>query len=211
MLADRTAASAGLPPPRVCKQRSWDLHLEPLISVALAIGLRQGEALGLRWKDVDLTKRHVRVQHTLQRVGHEYVLTPPKTAQSRRTIALPAFAIDALLAHRDRQAFERQRAVEWGDRFDLVFTTVSGHPLHGPTVTKRFQRLLRAADVAPMRFHDLRHSCASLLLAQGVPLSTIMDTLGHSTITTTRDVYVHLGDELRDEAATAMDVALGGS
>lgn len=90
-----------------------------------------------------------------------------------------------------------------------MFTSPTGHPLHGPTVTRRFQKLLADAGLERMRFHDLRHSCASLLLAQGVPLSSIMDVLGHSSITTTRDVYAHLGDELRDEAAQAMDAAIG--
>jgi integrase len=151
------------------------------------------------------------VRQSLQRVNGEYELVPPKTALSRRTIVLPNFTIAALRAHRDRQAFERTRAGERWEGRDLVFTSPAGHPLHGPTVTRRFQQLLADAGLERMRFHDLRHSCASLLLAQGVPLSSIMDVLGHSSIATTRNIYAHLGDELREEAAQAMDEAIAPS
>ena len=165
--------------------------------------------MGLQWSSIDLESGRLTVRQSLQRIDGEYALVPPKTAQSRRSIMLPAFAVAALRAHRDRQAFERTRAGErWEDR-DLVFTSPTGHPLHGATVTRRFQKLLAEAGLERMRFHDLRHSCASLLLAQGVPLSSIMDVLGHSSITTTRNVYAHLGDELRSEAARAMDAAIG--
>ena len=97
---------------------------------------------------------------------------------------------------------------KWDD-YGLVFTGERGQPLYGPNVTRRFQNILEAAGLPRMRFHDLRHSCASLLLAQGVPLSTIQEVLGHTSYAFTRDVYAHLSDELKRDAAIAMDVALG--
>ena len=186
-------------------------QLEALNAVAVAVGLRQGKALGLRWTDVDFDGARLSVRTTLQFLDGKYAIRPPKTDRSRRTIALPLVAVDALRRHWARQAAERlAKGPEWANDWDLVFTTETGRPLHGPTVTRRFQALLADHDLPRMRFHDLRHSCATLLLAQGVDLKAIQETLGHSTITTTMDVYEHMQDAMRREVATRMDAALGG-
>ena len=182
-------------------------RVEALYTVAISVGLRQGEALGLRWQNVDLDAGTLTVADTLHKLGSGYELREPKTEKSRRTIALPQVAITALKRHWSAQLEARLRAERWHD-WNLVFTEVDGRPLHGPTVTRRFQRLLSEIGMPRMRFHDLRHSCASLLLAQGVDLKSIQETLGHSTISVTMDTYSHLQDEARRTVADRMDEAL---
>ncbi len=184
-------------------------RLEALYSVALAIGLRQGEALGLRWRDLDLVGGVLRVRHALQRVDGNLVLIEPKTTRSRRTIQLPALAVDALREHRERQEAERAVVGELWEDQDFVFTSQLGRPLDGATVTHRFQKLLAAAGLPRQRFHDLRHGCATLLLAQGVSPRVVMDVLGHSAITLTLNTYSHVVPALQTEAARRMDAALG--
>ncbi len=143
----------------------------------------------------------------LQRVDGHLVLVEPKTSQSRRTLALPPTVAAALGAHRHRQDLERAAAgVAWAN-VGLVFTTSEGTPLDARKVVRRFKRLLAAAGLPDMRWHDLRHSCASLL-AQ-VPHRVVMETLGHSQIALTMR-YSHLVPELRDEAAASMERILVG-
>lgn len=185
-------------------------RLETLFTVALAIGLRQGEALGLHWEDVDLDRGSLRVRHALQRVDGKLRLVEPKSESSRRTIPLPQVAIKAMRQHRALQNRERLAA---GDRWTdngLVFTTSIGTPLDGPNVTRTLQRLLKQAGLRPHRFHDLRHDCVTLLIAQGVPARVIMQTLGHSQISLTMNTYGHVMEEIQREAADKMDDALGG-
>lgn len=180
-------------------------RLEALYTVALAIGLRQGEALGLRWEEVDLEAGVVRVRHSLQRIDGGLRLVEPKSARSRRTIVLPDVARDALRVHRLRQTEQRLAiGAEW-DESGFVFTTALGRPLNDSNVTHMFQRHLERAGLPRQRFHDLRHACASLLLAQGVSPRTVMDILGHSQITLTLNTYSHVTPALRTDAATKMD------
>lgn len=181
-------------------------RLEALYAVALALGLRQGEALGLRWQDVDLEARQVHVRHALQRIDGRLQLVEPKTVRSRRTITMPATVINALREHQRRQLKEQMR-IDGG----FVFAHPDGSPLDGTVVTHQFQQLLKRAGLPRLRFHDLRHSCASLLLAQGVSARMVMETLGHSNISTTLDIYSHVMPSLRQEAADAMDRVLDGT
>ena len=143
-------------------------RLEALYTVALTMGLRQGEALGLRWSDVDLDLGTIRVNKQLQRVNHKYELVEPKTARSRRYLAVPGAIIGAFRAHKERQDVERDAARRCWHDTNLVFCRPDGYPLSGSVVTHRFQELLEKAGLSRRRFHDLRHSCATLLLAQGV-------------------------------------------
>lgn len=186
-------------------------RLEALYTVALSLGLRQGEALGLRWSDVDLSSRTLSVVYALQRVGGKLQLVEPKTDRSRRTIRLPAIVADALREHERRQQDDRKAAGERWQTSGLVFTTTIGTPLDGTTVTHQFQRLLVKANLPKIRFHDLRHSCASLLLAQGVSPRVVMETLGHSQISLTMNTYTHVIPAVQAEAADAMDRLLLGS
>lgn len=184
-------------------------RLEALYRVALGIGLRRGEALGLRWQDVDLEARQLRVVNALQRVDGRLQMVPPKTKRSRRTVSLPPSVAEALREHRLRQKEEQLLAGgRWGNDRDLIFTTTIGTPLDPDYVSKEFSRQLERAGLRHIRLHDLRHSCASLLLAQGVPMRVVMEVLGHSTITLTANTYSHVLPSLLDDAAAAMDRAL---
>ncbi len=193
-------------------------RLAPLVAVTLGVGLRLGEALGLRWADVDLDAGTLAVSTALRRTPVEfreegepiYRLVAPKTDRSRRTIQLPAFAIAALHDQRRTQAQERLASGRrWLDN-DLVFAGPAGGPIPPGSVTRRFQSLLAGADVERLRFHDLRHAAATVMLAQGVELRVISETLGHSSIGMTADVYAGVVPALGRAAAARMDEALGG-
>lgn len=186
-------------------------RFEALYTVALALGLRQGEALGLRWSDVDFETATLAVRQALYRAGGEVRFVEPKSAQSRRTLVMPPIVASALRAHRARQHQERLAAgSDWQDT-GLVFTSRRGTPLVGGDVTKRLQRHLQAAGLPRQRFHDLRHACASLLIAQGVHPRLVMETLGHSTITLTMNTYGHVMPDLKREPADQMESLLASS
>lgn len=183
-------------------------RLQALFALATAMGLRQGEALGLRWEDVDQDYPRLRVTFALQRVAGQLVLVEPKTSRSRRALPMPKAIAEALREHRQRQRLDQLVAGSRWKESGLVFTSRDGGPLDGSNVTKEFQRCLTDAGLPRMRFHELRHSAASLMLAQGVPLRTVMEVLGHSTITLTANTYGHLFPSLMQDAADAMDRAL---
>jgi integrase len=183
-------------------------RLESLYIVAMAVGVRQGEALGLHWKDIDFERGQLSVRRALQRIDGELRLVEPKSQQAKRTITLPEVALMALRAQRAQQNRERLAAgAEWQDS-GFVFSTSVGTPLDGPNVTRTFQRLLKDAGLPPHRFHDLRHDCATLLLSQGVPLRVVKEMLGHSQISLTADTYAHVVPALQKDAADRMDQAL---
>jgi integrase len=183
-------------------------RLEALYSVAMALGLRQGEALGLRWADIDLDRGTLTVANTLQRIDSKLQLVETKRDRSRHTITLPQICVKALWRHRVRQDEERRNAEELWQETGFVFTTTCGTPLDGPTVTHRFQKALRTAQLPHMRFHDLRHTCATLLLAQGVHPRLVMDILGHSQIAVTMNTYSHVIPTMQKEIAMRMDEIL---
>ena len=189
--------------------------LEPVVALALWTGLRQAEILGLRWHDLDLDRRRLTVTGSLQRLGGEWRLLPPKTRRSARTVALPEPLVPVLAAHRDRQAEQRELlGVEWTELLPgLVFTTAIGTPLTGTTVTNRFQWTLKNKGLPARRFHDLRHGCATLLLASGVDLKTVSAILGHSTIAITANTYAGVLHSLHTDAADRITrlLAPGGS
>ena len=184
-----------------------DQRLWPLYVTCRGIGLRQGEALGLRSEDIDLDRGRLTVQHTLHRRAGRWVLEEPKTERSRRTVTLPPSVVDALREQQRRQYAERSDNRRWNERH-LVFTDVDGEPLDGTSVTREFQRTLRRLGLPVVTFHSLRHSAATSMLAQGVPMRVVMETLGHSTITITADLYSHVVPSLADDAAERMERAL---
>jgi len=185
-------------------------RLAALYSVAITVGLRQGEALGLRWEDVDLEAGMVSVRAALQHSKGAFHFVEPKSDRSRRRLALPAIAVTALRRHRRLQAEERLAAGPLWEDWGLVFTTATGRPLQGSAVTRGFQQLLARAGLRRQRFHDLRHACASFLLAQGVHPRVVMETLGHSQIALTMNTYSHVLPALQREAAERMDSVLSG-
>jgi|SRR5579871_4431990 len=180
-----------------------------LYTVAIALGLRQGELLGLRWQDIDFAAGTLSVHQALQRLKGTVSFVEPKTSRSRRTLALPAFVSTSLKDQRRRQLEERLQAGAAWQESGLVFTTPVGTPLDGNNVTHQFQRTLARLGLPHQRFHDLRHCCASLLLAQGLSLKDVMDTLGHSQISLAANLYGHLYSEQRREIAARMEALLG--
>jgi integrase len=187
-------------------------RLHALYVVATTCGLRQGELLGLRWSDVDLDGRMLTISRQLQWLEGGPTYSEPKSAKSRRTIALPQMALAALRRHRTQQAAERLRAGHaWKDN-DLVFTSTVGTPLNPSGVRQRsFQPLLEQAGLPHVKFHSLRHACSSMMANQGVPPKVAADILGHSQVRTVLDVYTHATTNAMREAAAGMDSLLGGS
>ncbi len=185
-------------------------RLRALYSVALTMGLRQGEALGLQWQDVDLRVGFLHVRKQLQRIDGKFELVDLKTSRSRRTLVMPATIVMQLKDHQTRQTQELKGRDHRPSGLDLVFTRSDGGPLDGTVVTHQFHRLLDRVGLPQRRFHDLRHSCATLLLAQGVSPRVVMEILGHSQIALTMNTYTHVLPELKHDAAERMDRVVRG-
>lgn len=194
-----------------------DDPMGPLLTMALASGMRQGELLGLQWSDIDADSRTLRIERALTwREGKEgeptrvWVFGEPKTEQSKRSLRLSRIALEALARQRGViQGMMVIAAGRWRDH-GLVFPSSVGTPLNPSNVTHRCERLMRASGIEGKRFHDLRHSATSFLLAQGMDLFVVKEILGHSQIAQTANTYGHLLDSVADEAAEHMDRALGG-
>lgn len=166
-------------------------------------GLRRGEAAGLRWVDVDLDAGVVMIGQQRLAYGHTVAVGPPKTAASRRTIALDRHTVHALRTHRRRQRAEQRAAGErWLDT-GYVFTTTEGQPLHPDFLTRRFARLVQDSGLPPVRLHDLRHGAASLAHCAGADLKTVQEQLGHTSIVLTADTYTSVLHEQHVKAAAA--------
>jgi integrase len=180
-------------------------------TVALALGLRQSEALGLQWRDIDLDVGKLSVRRGLHRVdGKGLMFEEPKTPKSRRTVALPGPLTVALRKHRETQDFERMVAgSDWQD-LDLVFAQPNGRPLDKHSDYEAWTRLLADAGVRHIRLHDGRHTAATLLLTAGVHPRVVMELLGHSQMRTTTDIYSHVMPALAQEAADRMGTTLWG-
>jgi len=179
-------------------------RLEAVYVVALTQGMRIGEILGLQWTDVDLNVGQLVVRQAMQRIDGKLLLVPVKTKKSRRTLPLLPLTVDALTAHYERQLFERRAAGKKWQELGLVFTSTVGSPLDASDVSRRYQQLRKQADLPPARFHDLRHACTSLLVAAEVPAGWAMAILGHSNIATTMNIYSHVMDAQKKEAAARM-------
>lgn len=175
------------------------------IYTAIYTGMRRGELLGLRWSDVDLDTGMVTVEQGLivTRDGLEF--SQPKTKGSRRSIPIPGSVCDTLRQHRKEQ-LERRLVVgpAWED-FDLVFPNQNGKPQHPGTFSGRFGYTVKRVGFSGLRFHDLRHTHASLLLTLGVHPKIVQERLGHTVITTTMDIYSHVMPTLQEEAARKLD------
>ena len=197
-------------------------RLGALFSVALGCGLRLGEATGLRHDDIDFATGTLTVRQQLQLVKQpserrqRLVLQELKTEKSRRTLVLPAVCLEAVRRHRVRQREEQLKAGPRWRETGLLFTTfthrakgVCGTGLHPRNVLRTLHQLLTAADLPISRFHDLRHSCASILIAQGVQLAEVSQLLGHSQLRLTADLYAHLQEQTATRAAQHLDAVLG--
>jgi integrase len=186
-------------------------RLQALYAVALDTGMREGEILALKWAEVDLERGTLQVKATLQATPDGYEFAPTKTAKSRRQVTLTRAAVSALRLHRVRQVAERLATGVggWQD-LDLVFPNAVGRPINASNLLhQRFHPLLKRAGLPRIRFHDLRHTYATIALGRGVPLKVVSDTLGHSSIAITADTYMHVTPGMSRAAADAMDAVHG--
>jgi integrase len=184
-------------------------RLEALYVVAVTAGLRRGELQGLKWEDLDLEAGTLQVQRTLSEPKGGYVFEAPKSGKGRN-VRLTRKAMAALREHRKRQLEERmQKAGLWREQ-GLVFPSAVGTPLWGGNLNRAFKTLLKRAGLPhSFRFHDLRHTCATLLLRQGVNPKFVQELLGHRDVSLTLNTYSHVLPDMGDVAASAMDEALG--
>lgn len=190
-----------------------DHRFEAAFHLALHLGLRKGEILGLRWADVDLPKKTLKVTQSLQRVNGKLVFDDPKSEKSRRTLPLSSHLVTMLKAHRRRQLedlmeYRKETGKEWDT--NLVFTTKVGTPVEPRNLNRSFYAVLENINqqntdqnkpkLPHFRFHDLRHSCATFLLTHGASPKTVQDILGHSQISITLDTYSHVLEDSKREA-----------
>jgi len=177
-----------------------------LYVVAVTCGLRQGEILGLKWADIDLDKKTMEVQRQLQWKSGGYHFPAPKSKKSRRLVMLPHVTVKALMTHKAKQNERRLSMGQVWEELDLVFATKIGSPIRASNLLRRsFYPLLEKAGLPRIRFHDLRHTAATLLLQQGVHAKIVQDLLGHSQISLTLDTYSHVLPGMKREAAKQMD------
>ena len=175
-------------------------------------GMRRGEVLGLRWKDVDLSAGRIAIRQTLLEVGYATHFGEPKTKRSRRSVSIDPTTVAALADHRERQLAERlptlQEAID--PAFDLVFTQIDGRPLQPQNVSQAFGNTIRRAKLPQIRLHDLRHTSATLALGAGIHPKVVSERLGHSNITITLDTYSHVVPGLHEAAANELAAVILG-
>jgi len=182
--------------------------LSPLWHFLALEGMRRGEALGLRWQDVNWQRGTVHISQTVvaDRTNRGRALIQPrtKTGAGSRSVKLTAETLAVLKEHRDRQAFVRKAAGDAWQDHDLIVCTSHGTPVNANNVTRSFQRLCMIANLPPIRVHDLRHGAATMLLRAGVPAKIVSERLGHANIGVTLDLYSHVTGDMQDAAALAM-------
>lgn len=186
-------------------------RFEALYAVVLSTGMREGELLALKWSAVDLDQGTVQVRATIHRTIEGFTVSHTKTARSRRKLVLTPTAIDALRRHRVRQAEERlARGEAWEDQ-DLVFPNTVGKPMEVSNFARRcYKPLLKKASLPDVRFHDLRHTAATLLLLEGVHPKIVSEMLGHASVSITLDIYSHVIPDMQRTAMEAMERVLTG-
>jgi integrase len=206
-------------PPRIsgngrCEMKTWsaeqlgafliavkDDRLHPVWHTLAMTGMRRGEALGLLWEDVDLENARLSVRRALVPSGRDVVVSEPKTARGRRSIALDPETVEVLKTQAARQLADQD---EWGDGWTnsgLVFTKENGDALHPEDVTRYFRQAVKKAMMPTIRLHDLRHTHATLALRAGIHPKVVSERLGHATVSITLDTYSHAIPAMQEEAA----------
>ena len=185
-------------------------HFEAAVVLAIVSGLRLGEIFALRWTDVDLGENAVvHVRGSLQRVDGRLTIVEPKTDESMRDVAIGRLGAEALRRHRVRQNQERLRLGEAWEDMDLVFPNGRGRYMATDYFVRRhFQRMLLAAGLPRIRFHDLRHTFATLQLSNKQPVKVVSEMMGHTRTAITQDLYTHVSAQMQRQAASALDVLL---
>jgi len=174
------------------------------VAIAISTGMRRGEILALRWSDLDTDLSVARVRRTLQTAGGKLQFVEPKTRRSRRAVELPAFVRPYLERQREDQRERKTSHASWADH-DLVITRRDGRPVNPDTLSSGWYRFCRNRGLPHVRFHDLRHAHATLMLLQGVHPKVVSERLGHASIGITLDTYSHVLPSMQSEAVRAFD------
>jgi len=172
--------------------------------VAISTGMRRGEILALRWADLHPDLSRAQVRRTLHVTGRGLAFSEPKTRRSRRAVELPQTLLPFLERARADQALRRKKARSWSD-LDLVIDRGDGGPFHPDTLSSRWRLFLRASGLPHVRFHDLRHAHATLMLLQGVHPKVVSERLGHASVGITLDLYSHVLPSMQQDAVRAFD------
>ncbi|MDK2894832.1 MAG: integrase [Moorella sp. (in: firmicutes)] len=182
------------------------LKYKVLITLAVATGLRRGELMGLEWQDIDFKNNTIEVHQASQYLPEKGIFTKdPKNETSNRMIAVPTSVMELLKQYKAQQAEERLKVGDLWQGSNRLFTTWDGQPMHPDTISKWFPKFLRRYGLPPITFHGLRHTSATLLIAEGVNLKNVSRRLGHSNISTTGDIYAHALRSVDQEAAEKLD------
>jgi len=214
-LVSRNAAAAAKAPAVVDKEQStWmpvelntflssvaDHRLFAAFVLSATTGMRRGELLGLRWREVDLDSGRVSIVRTITTVNGQPIETSTKTNKSRRRVALDTATVEVLRAHREREEVEQKAAGSAWHETGLVFTREDGSAIHPDRFSRWFSRLVELAGVPHIRLHDLRHTHATLALEAGVHPKVVSERLGHATVGITLDLYSHVSPAMDEDAA----------
>jgi integrase len=177
-----------------------------LYDLAITSGLRAGELIGLKWSDLDWARGYPHVQRQAQRLpGKGLAFTEPKSASGRRVVVLGQAMIDLLDKHLKKQGLLRTFAGERWQEHGMIFTSQIGTCLGHRNVCREFKEILRRAGLPDIRFHDLRHTAATLMLKEGIHPKIVQERLGHAQIFVTMDTYSHVLPAMQEEAAKKMD------
>jgi len=221
LISRNPADSIEIPKSRHTEMQTWseaeiihflksakDSQYYALFYTALFTGMRRSELLALRWKDIDFIYGQIYVNRSLHHLKDgSYVFTQPKSIKSRRTIALPPSAFLILNEHREAKEAERLMLGKLLTDDDLVFSTLEGRPLRPNTITRAWSMQAARCGVKVIRFHDARHTHASLMLKQGIHPKIVQERLGHASIAITLDTYSHVTPGLQESAAKHFDTA----
>ena len=193
-------------------EAAGDSSYKPLYLTAIMTGLRRGELLGLRWSDVDLATGQATIKQTIVKLHDgSLAVERPKTKSSARTVAFSSSVIATLKDHKRAQAEHRLKLGESYENNNLIFASASGTPINPGNLRRHFKSTLRKAQLPNIRFHDLRHTHATLMLEQGVHVKVVSERLGHSSIQITLDTYSHVLPNLQSDAAETLDQAIFGN
>jgi integrase len=184
---------------------------EALYAVALFLGPRQGEALALKWEDVDFERKLLHIRASVAKIKGEWIFGPPKSESSRRTLPLTDAMIAVLRAHKARQLEEQLKVFNLWQDYGLVFPSEKGTPMDARNLVRHFHRMLRLAGLPPMRWHDLRHTTATLLISHGVNGRYVMEILGHSQISLTMNTYADVLPSVTRDAIEGLSNVLSGA
>lgn len=181
-------------------------RFEALFWLAISTGMRQGEILGLKWSDLDWNTKKLHIQRQVQRItGEGFVFTEPKSSAGRRVIVLSTLTIEKLLNHLDLQQNAKIKAgSNWVEK-DLIFPSSIGSPQDQKNLDRIFKETLVKAGIPKIRFHDLRHTAATLMLQEGIHPKVVQERLGHSDISMTLNVYSHVLPSMQEDAAEKLD------